>query len=127
MIARFWKTGIEKDLMNEYNHFTREQVIPMFKKQKGIQGVQIINNNLSSAIITYWDSMDEIELMEKDLLYLNCVLKMKKACFLKEQRSVEIYELQDGFLKLNGYHFDIPKLQRPVSLINYSRVESKSS
>jgi len=92
MIARIWTTGIIPCKKHEYFEFAKIYSIPMFKRQKGILGVNIFVKDDKSLVLTYWNDKKEIDAMENDLLYIQTVNKIRNAGLLTEPQQLEIFD-----------------------------------
>jgi len=101
MIVRIWTTGIILGKKHEYLKFAKIYSIPMFKKQKGILGVNIFVKDDKSLVLTYWNDKKEIDAMENDLLYNQTVDKIRNAGFLSETQQVEIFDASIQIEDLN--------------------------
>lgn len=93
MIIRIWTTRFIPEKKDDYLNFAKDNSLPMFKLQKGILGVNVLVKDDKSLVLTYWDNIDDIALMENNILYKDSVAKIKDAGFLIEPQQVEIFDL----------------------------------
>lgn len=100
MIIRIWTTGPIPSKKNQYLEFAKIYSIPMFKKQKGILGLNILVKDDKSLVLTYWKDKKQIDAIENDLLYHQTVDKIRNAGFLAEPQQVEIF---DAAIQMEGF------------------------
>lgn len=68
MIIRVWTTGLVPGKRNDYLAFAKNHSLPMFKRQAGILGVNVLLKEGKSLLLTYWK--ENIAAMEKSILYM---------------------------------------------------------
>ena len=98
MIARIWSTGIAEGRLADYQRFAQSISLPMFRKQSGIVGVQLLTQPSRSLVITLWNRTDDISRMEQNQVYLATVAAIQSQGFLTGEQKVEVFEFEDGFL-----------------------------
>jgi hypothetical protein len=105
MIARIWSTGIHAERLADYRLFAQSVSLPMFKKQPGILGVQILTQPDYSLVITLWQGVEDIRRMERDPVYLDTVAAIQNQGFLTGEQKVDVFDFGDGFLDFRQLAF----------------------
>ncbi len=105
MIARIWSTGIAAERLADYRLFAQSVSLPMFKKQPGLVGVQVLTQPGRSLVITLWKRVEDIGCMERDPLYLDTVAAIQHQGFLTGEQRVDVFEFRDGFLDFGQLDF----------------------
>ncbi len=92
MIVRIWRTGIDPGRVEEYETFAREYSVPMFRKQRGFQGVLFLRMGGRAAVITLWGNMYAVERLAGSPSYQETVKRIVETGILEGDQTVEIFE-----------------------------------
>ncbi len=105
MIARIWSTNLVEERFQEYETFAHQVSIPMFKKQYGLLGVQVFTTPTHSLVVTLWNQVEHIQVMEQNPLYLKTVAAIEAQGFLTGDQKVDLFDFKIGFLAFEQLAF----------------------
>ena len=77
MVLRIWRTGIDESRADEYREFARRNSVPMFSSQPGFLGVLFTAAPRQRAVVTLWDSREDLEAYEKGATYQGFLDRVK--------------------------------------------------
>lgn len=103
MIARIWRTGLDESRTDEYDRFATERSLPMFRRQPGLLGVLLTRTGDGRAVITFWADRAAADALESAPDYRDTVAAISATGFLRPPQSVELLEVDGGWLPPN-YH-----------------------
>lgn len=99
MIMRIWRTEIDQAQARDYSEFARRHSLPMFREQPGFKGVFFTARSGERAVITIWDNTDAVTALDRSASYGRTVAAIRAAGFLRGESTVEVLEVEDGFLE----------------------------
>lgn len=100
MIIRIWRTEIDNARSAEYEYFAQVQSLDMFRRQVGFLGVLFLGNQKDRAVLTIWRDLMSVEALTHSSTYQDTAAKLNATGLLIGQTSVEVHEVQSGFLDL---------------------------
>jgi len=98
MIARVWRTGIDPERAGEYDAFSVERSLPMFRRQDGIRAVFFVRTLNGRAVISVWRDLAAVEALGESADYLDTVEAIRAADFLRPPWSVELLPVDHAWL-----------------------------
>ena len=122
MIVRIWRTQIDESRAEEYRTFARSKSLPMFRAQQGFAGVLFAMSNSDRAVITLWQDTASVQALDHSATYEATVAEIEATGFLRGESTVEILELEGGFVDAEAFdtaptHESTPSSQ-PLRLDN---------
>jgi heme-degrading monooxygenase HmoA len=99
MILRIWRTEIDPARASDYVEFARRHSLPMFRSQPGFKGVFFTAREEERAVITLWENIDALAALNASETYGHTVAAIEAAGFLRGEPTVEVLEIDDGFLE----------------------------
>jgi heme-degrading monooxygenase HmoA len=82
VIARLWECKIDEMRAAEYDTFAHERSLPTFRAHSGFRGAAFLGDGAQRAVLTIWDSMESIELLEQSSLYQDTVDAIMQTGFI---------------------------------------------
>jgi heme-degrading monooxygenase HmoA len=82
VIARLWECKIDGLRAAEYDKFAQERSLPTFRAHTGLRGAAFLGEGSQRAVLTLWDSMENIELLEQSTLYRDTVDAIMRTGFI---------------------------------------------
>lgn len=92
-IARFWRTWIEEDRLDEYEAFARDVSLPTFREQDGFEGVIMSRSCNSCMVLTLWRDLASVEQLKHSESYAAAVKAIEAQGFLCGHQAVETSEV----------------------------------
>jgi heme-degrading monooxygenase HmoA len=92
-IARFWRTWIEEDRLDEYEAFARDVSLPTFREQDGFEGVIMSRSGNSCMVLTLWRDLASVEQLKHSESYAAAVKAIEAQGFLCGHQAVETSEV----------------------------------
>jgi heme-degrading monooxygenase HmoA len=92
-IARIWTTGLAPGREKEFEDFARASSLPMFRAQRGYQGVLILRHETVAQVVTLWKSLDDVDALNQSESYQDVVARIKATGFLVGTQAVRIDQL----------------------------------
>lgn len=97
MLLRIWRTRINVDRRDEYQHFGRTRSLPMFRQQPGLMGVLFLREGADqAAALTLWDSMESIDALATSPTYRETAGALGRSSLLLGEQSVEVFDIRGG-------------------------------
>ena len=120
MIVRIWRTGVDRNRLEEYARFEEERSLPMFRERSGFLGVLFLREGEDrAAALTLWEDMAALEALATSSSYLRTVQELVDTGLLIGGQSVDILHVHGGRSRgrprrLERVH--VPRAWRPASL-----------
>jgi heme-degrading monooxygenase HmoA len=99
VIVRVWRATLDIARAEEYERFSQEVSLPMFREQEGFWGVLFARRNAACVVITLWSVPAAIEALNSSPSYRRAVERIEATELLTGQTSVEVLELHGGSLE----------------------------
>jgi heme-degrading monooxygenase HmoA len=98
VFIRTWRTLVDERRTSEYDLFASTRSLPMFRGHAGFAGVLFGRTGESCAVVTFWDSREAIDQLERSASYRETVADILATGFLVGDPSVEVLDLVAGEL-----------------------------
>jgi heme-degrading monooxygenase HmoA len=98
VVVRIWRTEIDVRRADEYREFAHSRSLPMFRAQPGFAGVLFAGQGSERVVITLWRDVAAAEALVRSEAYNATVAEIQATGFLRGDSSVEVLELEGGFL-----------------------------
>ena len=100
MIVRIWRTGVDRNRLEEYARFEEERSLPMFREQRGFLGVLFLREGADrAAALTLWEDMAAVEALTTSPSYLRTVQVLVNTGLLIGEQSIDVFEVKGGRLR----------------------------
>ena len=100
MILRMWRAKIVPERISEYRRFEQERCLPMLRKQHGFFGVLFLQGaGWDTVSVTIWEDRGTVEALESSPSYRKTTHELAKSGLLREEQSVELLEVEGGYLR----------------------------
>ena len=96
MIVRIWRTSIHPDGVEAYVKFAIERSQPMFRQQHGFLGVLFLRSDGDCAVVSIWESLEDVGALESSERYRNTVRALEAADVLTGEQTVEVFGVEGG-------------------------------
>jgi heme-degrading monooxygenase HmoA len=106
MILRIWRTLIDPSKRDDYLEFARSRSLPMFREQPGLRAVFFAADRADRAVVTLWDRGEDVEALDSSESYQQTVAAIEQAGFLRGDSTVELFDVEGGFLCEGGFGFE---------------------
>jgi heme-degrading monooxygenase HmoA len=94
LVARIWRTGLDRSRAGEYNEFARTRSLPMFERQDGFHGVLFATAGDERVVITLWRDRVAAAALERSSDYRATVRAIEAAGFLRPPQRIELLDVQ---------------------------------
>jgi heme-degrading monooxygenase HmoA len=98
MLIRIWRTQLRPGRESDYRRFIDTESLPMFQQQIGFLGVLYTRSASAVAVVSFWKDSEAVERLRTSPTYQQAVTRIMKTGFLLGEPSLEIFEVQVGFL-----------------------------
>ncbi len=98
MIARIWRSTVNFDQIEAYEHFAQNQSLPMFRQQPGFLGVFFLRGYRDCTVLSLWIDSSAIEALATSTTYQATVRQLQASGLLRGQSSVELFEVSGSAL-----------------------------
>lgn len=92
MIARLWKTGLNRQRVDAYEEFARTVSLPMFHQQDGFLGCVMGRTETEGFVMTFWRDQAAIDALDTSPSYKATVARISKAGLLDGMQSVDLLQ-----------------------------------
>lgn len=97
MIVRIWRTGIDQARAEDYERFTRERSLPMFRSQAGFRGVLFAaGRDTERVVLSFWEDGVAVAALDQSPSYLETVDALLVSGILSGAQSVEVLTVHGG-------------------------------
>jgi hypothetical protein len=93
MIVRIWRTQIDETRAADY----RDLSLPMFRAQRGFDGVFFAARRAERAVISFWRDLSSVEALDVSSTYQATVAEIEATGMLRGESAVEVLEIEEGF------------------------------
>jgi heme-degrading monooxygenase HmoA len=90
MIMRTWTTGINEARAAEYDAFSLDRSLPMFRSFAGFRALVYTRGDDVRTVVTFWRDIEAIEELERSDRYRETVEAILAAGFLREPQTVAL-------------------------------------
>jgi len=94
LVARIWRTGLDRSRAGEYDEFARTRSLPMFERHDGFRGVLFATAGDERVVITLWRDREAATALERSSDYQATVGAIEAAGFLRPPQRVELLDVQ---------------------------------
>jgi heme-degrading monooxygenase HmoA len=116
VILHMWRAKIVPERIGEYRRFEQERCLPMLRKQPGFLGVLFLQEAGCGAIsITIWEDRGTVEALESSPSYRKTTHELAKSGVLGGEQSVELLEVEGGYLRLEALVGTLDRTRRTGS------------
>jgi hypothetical protein len=98
MIVRIWRTQIDETRAADYRNFAHAKSLPMFRAQRGFEGVLFAARGVERAVISFWQDLSSVEALDVSSTYQATVAEIEATGMLRGESAVEVLEIEEGFL-----------------------------
>jgi heme-degrading monooxygenase HmoA len=97
VIVRIWRTGIHQARAEDYDRFTRERSLPMFRSQAGFRGVLFAaGRDAERVVLSFWEDGVAVAALDQSPSYLETVDALLASGILSGPQSVEVLTVRGG-------------------------------
>jgi heme-degrading monooxygenase HmoA len=94
LVARIWRTRLDRSRAGEYDEFARTRSQPMFERHDGFHGVLFATAGDERVVITLWRDRAAAAALEQSGDYRATVRAIEAAGFLRPPQRVELLAVQ---------------------------------
>jgi heme-degrading monooxygenase HmoA len=94
LVARIWRTGLDRSRADEYDDFARTRSLPMFERHDGFRGVLFATAGDERVVITLWRDRAAAAALEHSRDYRATVRAIEATGFLRPPQRVELLDVQ---------------------------------
>ena len=96
LVARIWRTRLDRGRAAEYDEFARTRSLPMFERRDGFRGVLFATAGDERVVVTLWRDRNAVAALEQSSEYRTTVEAIEAAGFLRPPQHVELLDVQDA-------------------------------
>jgi heme-degrading monooxygenase HmoA len=97
VIVRIWRTGIDPARTEDYERFTRERSLPMFRSQAGFRGVLFASGDETERVVlSFWENAGAVAALDGSPSYGETVDALLASGILTGEQSVEVLDVHGG-------------------------------
>ncbi|GAA2629557.1 hypothetical protein SMC26_35340 [Actinomadura fulvescens] len=93
MIMRVWRTSVDEARTAEYERFAAEESLPMFRAQRGFQGLVFGRRDGVCVVTTFWTDHAAADALEVSPAYRDTVARITATGLLTGESRVERFEV----------------------------------
>ena len=93
MIGRIWRTQVLSDRADEYETFARDISLPMFRQQRGFEGVLMLRQGEECLVISLWRGKDDLAVLSGSPGYSETVAQIVARGFLFGEQTVDLFNV----------------------------------
>lgn len=98
MFVRIWKVELAPGKYTELEAFSEGVSLPMFRMKSGCFAAFFTRTETECAVITIWESEQEIRAMEDSTVYKQAVQQIERSGILGNTSQTEVFTLYGGFM-----------------------------
>jgi heme-degrading monooxygenase HmoA len=93
LVARIWRTGLDRARAAEYDEFARTRSLPMFERHEGFLGVLFATAGDDRVVITLWRDREAVVALEHSSEYRATARAIQEAGFLRPPQRVDVLDV----------------------------------